>query len=128
MFIPAWNRTLTPEELEAAKLDSQELRKIGLSHPLGNATFASTEKSWGDFTEKEREERLEHIWNLGGLNFYGCFADVLVNPESSQGARDFIHRKIKSIVKDEKTAALLCPTHPPGCKRVGFWTAGCPDD
>ncbi|KAI9024813.1 cyclohexanone monooxygenase [Hyaloraphidium curvatum] len=116
--IPAWNRTLTQEELEAAKLDSQELRKIGLTHPLGNATFAFTEKSWGEYTPEEREARLEHIWNLGGLNFYGSFADLLLNKESSDGARDFLHRKIKSIVKDQKTAELLCPVHPPGCKRI----------
>lgn len=89
--IPAWNRQLTAEELEAAKLDSQELRKIGLTHPLGNATFAFTEKTFKDFTPEEREARLEHIWDLGGLNFYSCFADVLVDPESSGFARLAFH-------------------------------------
>ena len=67
---------------------------------------------------QEVEQDLERRWQLGGLNFLDGYNDLLSDLEANKIPAEFVHAKIRSIVKDQSVADLLCPTHPIGCKRV----------
>jgi cation diffusion facilitator CzcD-associated flavoprotein CzcO len=67
---------------------------------------------------EEREEIYEAAWQRGGLQFRAVFQDMLVSKEANDTAADFIKRKIRSIVKDPKTAKILSDIdHPYAAKR-----------
>src|SRR4029077_17286053 len=59
-------------------------------------------------------------WADGGsISFLYSYTDLLLNKESNQTASEFVRQKIRAIVKDRRTAELLCPTdHPIGTKRL----------
>jgi cyclohexanone monooxygenase len=69
-------------------------------------------------TPQERERRFEERWQLGGLYFMGAFGDLILNRDANELAAEFVRRKIRETVHDPRVAALLCPTHPIGCKRL----------
>jgi cyclohexanone monooxygenase len=61
---------------------------------------------------------LESGWEAGGYRFvFETLDDILTNPKSNEIASEFIRNKIRAVVKDEKTAELLCPRYPFLAKR-----------
>jgi cation diffusion facilitator CzcD-associated flavoprotein CzcO len=67
---------------------------------------------------EEREAIYEAAWERGGLQFRATFKDMMVDKAANDTAADFIRRKIRSIVKDPKTAAILSDIdHPYAAKR-----------
>ncbi|TPX35890.1 hypothetical protein SmJEL517_g01801 [Synchytrium microbalum] len=116
--VPAWNRKLGAHEMDEDKENMDGLRAVGMKSAFGNAVFENYLKQMKDHTPEEIEARFEKLWNDGGLFFYGAFPELLISQETSNAARAFFHKKIKAIVKDPKTAEMLCPEHPPGCKRI----------
>ena len=71
-----------------------------------------------DSSEEERRQTYEEFWARGGLPFLGAFGDLLFNKEANDTIADFAREKIREIVKDPKTADLLCPDNVFGCKRL----------
>ena len=70
-------------------------------------------------SEAEAHELLETAWQRGGARFMAAIGDTMMNQTANDFARAFIHKKIRSIVKDEATAEALCPTnHPVGTRRI----------
>ncbi len=65
-----------------------------------------------------REAAYEERWRIGGFGLLAAFADTLVDPRSNEFAAEFVRNKIRAAVPDPRTAALLCPTHTIGCKRL----------
>ncbi|KAJ3344249.1 hypothetical protein HDU93_000039 [Gonapodya sp. JEL0774] len=117
--IPARNRKVTAQEIAEARANMEELLRKEHESPLTNGLATPIDvfmKDYGD--DAAIEERFEKLWLEGGLNFYVTFPDFLITPETSDRAKAFIHKKIKEIVKDPKTAQDLCPDYPPGCKRI----------
>ena len=67
---------------------------------------------------EEREAIYEAAWERGGLQFRAAFKDMMVDKAANDTAADFVKRKIRSIVKDPKTAAILSDIdHPYAAKR-----------
>ncbi len=67
----------------------------------------------------EREAVLEAAWKRGGVGFTGGYTDVTRDIDANAVAVDFVHRKIRQIVKDPVVAEKLCPTdHPFATKRL----------
>jgi cyclohexanone monooxygenase len=83
----------------------------GLLGDFGNRKAAETSK-------EEVEAELEKRWQTGGLTFLGGFTDMLLDERANQYAQEFVHNKIRSIVKDPATAAMLCPKNIIGGKRL----------
>jgi cyclohexanone monooxygenase len=71
-----------------------------------------------DATAEEREAAFEERWRIGGLGLLSAFRDLLTNPSANELAAAFVRGKIRQIVRDPVTAAILCPRHPIGCKRL----------
>jgi cyclohexanone monooxygenase len=69
----------------------------------------------GDMESPEQHRRvLEAGWESGGFRYiFETFDDLLIDEESNRIASEFVHDKIRAIVKDPETAELLCPTDHP---------------
>jgi len=69
--------------------------------------------------EAERRRMFEERWKSGGTTFMAVFNDLIFNKQSNDAAAEFVRNKIRSIVRDPKTAELLAPKdHPIGTKRI----------
>ena len=68
--------------------------------------------------KEERDKIYEEFWDREGLPFLGAFSDLLFDSDANETAAEFARNKIRRIVKNQKTAELLCPTNVFGCKRL----------
>jgi cyclohexanone monooxygenase len=69
--------------------------------------------------EQERLAVYEQRWESGGTTFMAAFNDLIFNKASNDTAAEFVRGKIREMVRDSATAALLAPTnHPIGTKRI----------
>jgi cyclohexanone monooxygenase len=117
--VPAHNRMLEPDEVAEVKAQYAKLREANRQSMVafgsrlpGNEDFATMAPP------DERAERFEQRWQVGGLQFLGAFADLLILPEANEMAAEFVREKIRSTVKDPEVAELLTPRTVIGCKRL----------
>lgn len=116
--VPARNRPLDPEALREWK------EHYGEHRLRASRTRAAHNQlpNWRDHFEMTPEERrleLERRWELGGLHLLRSFADVFTSQEANDAVADFLREKIREIVDDPETAALLTPKgFPLGTKRL----------
>ena len=115
--VPARNVPLTPEFKQYVKQNAPEIRTT--THQTYNGmAFKVEDRKAVETSPEERETIYEAAWQRGGLQFRAAFQDMLVSKEANDTAADFIKRKIRSIVKDPKTAAILSDIdHPYAAKR-----------
>jgi cyclohexanone monooxygenase len=116
--IPAFNRTLTPDEIKAERAGFAQRRQAAQESFFG-LRFAMNPKSALEVTDDERLQEYETRWRQGGLAMGGAFADLLVVPEANDTAVGFAHNKIREKVDDPDLAERLLPTgYPLGSKRI----------
>ena len=115
--VPSHNRPFHQGEQENIKAHYDELRESARSQ-FGNMEFEANQRCAEDMSEEEIQHELEHRWKLGGLKWYGVFADFLVNKKANDIAANYIREKIREIVKDPVMAEKLLPDTIFGCKRV----------
>ena len=115
--VPARNVPLAQEFKQYVKQNAQEIRAT--THRTYNGmAFKVEDRKAVETSPDEREQIYEAAWQRGGLQFRATFEDMLVSKEANDTAADFIKRKIRSIVKDPKTAAILADIdHPYAAKR-----------
>ncbi len=115
--VPARNGPLTPEFKEHIKEHASDIRAI-THETINGMGFRIEERLAVATSAEEREKIYEAAWQRGGLQFRAVFQDMLVDKAANDTAADFIKRKIRSIVKDPKTAAILSDIdHPYAAKR-----------
>ncbi len=118
--MPAQNHPLDPEVQRQMKARYRDHR-VAARESFFGVPFAVTEtsmKSALEVTPEEREREFEARWQYGGATIIAAFADFLTNKEANQYAAEFVHSKIRSIVKDPAVAEMLLPKdHPIGTKR-----------
>lgn len=115
--LPARNRPLRRDEIEAMKADYRRYRQAqkesGFGVPVPPATRSALEVS-----DAEREATFDVAWESGSLvNLLTSYTDLATDPAANDTARRFVHRKIHEIVADEGVASDLCPDYPVGTKR-----------
>ena len=115
--VPARNEKLTPEYRQSIKADYPALRAKARARPTG-FYFPFNMKPALEASPEERKKQYEEAWARGGLPFLGAYGDLLFEKAANDTIADFARRKIRSIVKDPKTAELLCPDNIFGCKRL----------
>jgi cation diffusion facilitator CzcD-associated flavoprotein CzcO len=115
--VPARNVPWTPEFKQYVKQNAEEIRAV--THETYNGmAFKVEDRKAVETSPEEREKIYEAAWQRGGLQFRAVFQDMLVSKEANDTAADFIKRKIRSIVKDPRTAAILSDIdHPYAAKR-----------
>jgi len=115
--MPGRNYPVDSYENERKKQDFDQIieqtRKQVYAFPMDDATVA-----FDDVDEQERERIFEAGWEAGGFRFiFETFSDITTNLVANEAACEFVRKKIRSIVKDQKTAGLLCPHYPIALKR-----------
>jgi cation diffusion facilitator CzcD-associated flavoprotein CzcO len=115
--VPARNAPLTAEFRQHIKEHTSDIRAV-THETLNGMAFRIEERLAVDTAPQERETIYEAAWERGGLQFRAAFQDMLVDKRANDTAADFIKRKIRSIVKDPATAAILSDIdHPYAAKR-----------
>ncbi len=115
--VPARNGPLSDEFKRYIREHHDEITEVCESTPNGHP-FRISEKNAFDVTPDERQAIYEKSWEIGGLRFRAAFQDILTSKASNDTAADFIKGKIREIVKDPKTAAILANIdHPYAAKR-----------
>ena len=115
--IPARNRPLDADIVAQIKSDYGGLRARAKKTPRGVA-FLKPQRLAAEVSRDEMIEDLEWRWQYGGLAFLEGFSDLTLKADYNAVAAEFVREKIRAIVKDEKTAELLCPTNYIGAKRL----------
>lgn len=115
--VPVHNRPLSAVEQVEHKANYAMHRAFAKSQPLAWDTHHN-EKPATELTPQEIRAECERRWEMGGLFWYGSFADILINQETNDAVSDFIRGKIHEMVKDPVVADLLTPRTVFGCKRV----------
>jgi len=115
--VPARNVPLTPDFKQYVKQNAREIRAA--THQTYNGMgFKVENRKAVETPPNEREAIYEAAWQRGGLQFRATFEDMLVSKPANDTAADFIRRKIRAIVKDPATAAILSDIdHPYAAKR-----------
>jgi len=91
----------------------QQVRSHVFAFPMTTSTL-----TYDSVDDAERERIFEAGWETGGFRFlFETFGDILTDQRSNDAAAAFIRRKIHTIVRDQKTADLLCPDYPFALKR-----------
>ena len=115
--VPARNAPLKPEFSRYVKENWDEIRHMMHGNPNGHA-FIIEDRSVFDVTPERRKELYEAAWKKGGLQFRATFRDLVQSKAANDTAAEFIKDKIREIVKDPKTAAILANIdHPYAAKR-----------
>jgi cyclohexanone monooxygenase len=115
--LPARNRPLRPDELTDMKANYRAYRKAQRESGFGVPVPMPT-KSALEVPEEERNKVFEAAWESGSLvNLMSSYTDLVVNQDANDILKRWIHKKIRSIVQDPRTAADLCPEYPVGTKR-----------
>ena len=117
--LPSPNRVLNQGELEALKAEYPEIRKAQWASPIGSARFGAVFQGMTlpNIVDTPMEERLQRVDALGVLAAF-VWADVRLDIEANDAARELYAEGIRRVVHDPQTAADLVPHYPLGCKRV----------
>jgi cation diffusion facilitator CzcD-associated flavoprotein CzcO len=115
--VPARNAPLTPEFRDYVKQNPGEIRAV-TRETINGMAFRIEERLAVETPPEEREKIYEAAWERGGLQFRAAFQDMMIDKRANDTAADFVKRKIRSIVKDPATAAILSDIdHPYAAKR-----------
>ncbi len=115
--VPAWNGPLDRDYLKWFKANYVENRKRAKRLVSGFLCYYNPKTTF-EVSDEDRDREYEARWREGGIGYLAAFSDITTNDEANRLAADFIHRKIRSIVKDPKVAELLIPDSVIGCKRL----------
>ena len=115
--MPGRNHPIDPSQRANIKANREHLWKL-IRQQVFAFPFEPVNRLYSDTPPEKREAIFEAGWEDGGFRFvFGTFDDLLVNPEANEAAAAYIRKKIRAIVKDPKTADLLCPDYAFGIKR-----------
>ncbi|MBR0646276.1 NAD(P)/FAD-dependent oxidoreductase [Roseomonas hellenica] len=115
--VPARNAPLDAAFKRWVKDNYDAIRDVTRATTNGHP-FTISDRSALEVTPEERQALYEQAWEKGGLQFRATFRDLLVDKAANDTAVDFLKAKIRAIVKDPKTAALLTAfDHPYATKR-----------
>ncbi len=115
---PARNAPLDPQVEAAVKADYAQFRATLRRRATAfGASYPRPAGSALDHTPAEQRRILEERWGLGGFALSSAFVDTLVRQDANEVVAEFVRDKIRTIVDDPATAALLCPDQTFACKR-----------
>lgn len=117
--VPAHNGPANPEVRRDWLANRETNRQSERENPIGILAAVVTDKMALETPPEERQQTYEDRWAKGGFAIGGAYVDMLMVKEANDTFVDFIAGKVRSIVKDPKTAEKLIPrTYPVGSKRI----------
>ncbi|MFI8997375.1 flavin-containing monooxygenase [Streptomyces sp. NPDC053542] len=119
---PARNARMSADVVDEIKSNYAAIREECRHSPGGIPDRPATDKAF-DVSDEERRRRYERAYERSGFLGVGAeFSDLLTDPKANETAAEFMREKIRQIVDDPQTAALLEPRFPLGAKRSCFGT------
>ncbi len=116
--MPARNRPLAADAVKNWEANRTQLRQQARTSTFGMLVEQNV-KSALEVSPEERKAEFERRWEEGGLCMYGVYADIFLNKESNDTAANFVHSKIRGIVRNPSIAEQLLPKeYPLGTKRL----------
>jgi cyclohexanone monooxygenase len=116
--VPARHEPLSPAELAFEKAHYAERRAAARLAPLG-VDCATRPQTAMSVPEADRLAEFERRWPLGGAHLLLAFSDLVADDAANAAVADFIKAKIRSIVRDIRTAAALSSQdYPVGARRL----------
>jgi cation diffusion facilitator CzcD-associated flavoprotein CzcO/acetyl esterase/lipase len=117
--IPAGNGPVRPERRAALEADRDGYRTAARWSRLGVPSTPTQIMALYSTPEVHRE-RFEAAWQSGELvELANVFADQVVFREANEIVAEMVREKIRAVVKNPRTAELLCPRdHALGTKRA----------
>jgi cyclohexanone monooxygenase len=118
--LPARNSAMPAEKERRHKAEYPQRRAAAMETPFAIGGHAKPTQKTLDVPAEERDRTYEAKWQEGGsISYLYSYTDLLVSKEANDTASEFVRNKIRSIVKDPRTAELLAPKdHPIGTKRL----------
>lgn len=110
--LPGRNHPLLEDELAEIHHSTEAIWKRARNQRFGLDSL-DIDRTWKEsLTPEEVNNILDYGWEVGAFRFvFETFSDLLVSEDSNKAAREFLKNKIRTVVKDPKTAELLCPDH-----------------
>ena len=117
--IPARNVPMTAQREGAWKENYAALRRQAREETTSGTLYEKSERKAHETDAPERDAESGRRWDAGGVNFMHSFIDLMRDLKSNDTAAQFVRGRIKAIVADPTTAALLTPQgYPIGSKRI----------
>lgn len=125
--VPAGNRPLAQEEVDAVAPRLPELREMARRSPLGWFDGPGPGSAKAE-SAAAREARFDEYWANGTTGLLRAYEDLLFDEESNSHAADYARRRIAATVKDPETARKVTPQgYPIGsrrlCSEIGYYDA-----
>jgi cation diffusion facilitator CzcD-associated flavoprotein CzcO len=115
--MPGRNHLLEDEQRADIRANYDTLWSWTRTQPFA-FPMAPLDRMFDDYTPEEQQRIFDGAWETGGFRFiFESFADMLVNPRCNEAAAEYIRNKIRTIVKDQRKAEILCPQYQLGLKR-----------
>src|SRR5471032_2434816 len=109
--LPARNGPMTPERERPHKESYPARRAAAQETPFAIGGYPRPTRKTLEVPAEERAQTYEAKWQEGGsISYLYSYIDLLVSKEANDTASEFVRNKIRSMVKDPKTAELLAPT------------------
>ena len=116
--VPAHNQPLDPALVADWEVNRARYR-AERRYTAGGFWNEPREVLTADETPAQHRAEFEKRWQIGGFTVMGGYADTAIDPVANVVAAEFVADKIRELVKDPATAALLTPKdYPFGTKRL----------
>ena len=113
--VPGWNRPADPEYTREFKQGYAQFRETarwsgnGAVYPQVKALKPLTYGPVADLDEEALQQRLEELWETGGLYFFSAVTDLMTSEVANDRVAEFFRRKSRERVNDPRLAELLSP-------------------
>ena len=98
-----------PETLDDWKANRRRYRERARNSVFGILAVDPNDRSAVENLPRSAAQTYEERWQRGGFALLGAFADLIVNREANETAAEFVHAKIREIVRDPAVAEKLDP-------------------
>jgi cyclohexanone monooxygenase len=115
--IPAWNRPYEEAEIEKIKAGYRQMRADAWE-TIGGIIYEQPDHDPLTATVEQRGEWLERTWARGGYLMIASYPNVLYDDRVNAMVGEFVQRKLRTRIKDEKLAERLMPQYPFAAKRL----------
>jgi cyclohexanone monooxygenase len=117
--VPAHNGPIDPAVEADWAANRAQYRKEARDSGFGIRAVSTVDAPALASAPEERHAAYDERWNYGGFALLGAYNDLIVDLGANATAAEFVHEKIRGIVKDPQVAARLSPkTYPIGSKRL----------
>jgi cyclohexanone monooxygenase len=113
--VPGWNRPADPDYTREFKEGYAEFREMarqsgnGAVYPQVKSLKPLTYGPIADLDEETLQQRLEELWETGGLYFFSGVTDLMTSEVANDRVAEFFRRKSRERVQDPRLAELLSP-------------------